>query len=92
MTKEEAINFINECSELRNDKPYGFMVVAISREDIELHQEDFLERFDNLSDESKERVVSGLADHLSDMFVDWDLGVNLDDSSEELENIFSEIE
>jgi hypothetical protein len=92
MTKEEAINFINECSELRNDKPYGFMVVAISREDIEIHQQDFLERFDNLSDENKERVVSVLADHLSDMFVDWDLGQNLDDSSEELENIFSEIE
>lgn len=92
MTKEEAINFINECSEQRNDKPYGFMVVAISREDIELHQHDFLERFDNLSDENKERVVSELADHISDMFVDWDLGPNLDSSSEELGDIFSEIE
>lgn len=90
MTKEEAINFINECSEQRNYKPYGFIVIAISREDIENHQKDFIERFDNLSDESKERVVSGLADHLSDMFVDWDLGVNLDDSSEELEELINQ--
>ena len=92
MTKEEAINFINECSEMRNDKPYGFVVIAISREDIENHQQDFIERFDNLSDDNKERVVSELADHLSDMFVEWDLGENLDSSSEELEDIFSEIE
>lgn len=92
MTKEEAINFINKCSEMGSDKPYGFVVIAISREDIENHHKHFLERFDNLSDERKERVVSGLADHLSDMFVEWDLGPNLDDSSEELEDIFSEIE
>lgn len=89
MTKEQAINFINECSEYRDDKPYGFMVVAISREDIAIHQQDFLERFDNLSDERKERVVSGLADHLSDMFVEWDLGPNLDSSSEELEELIN---
>jgi hypothetical protein len=92
MTKEEAINFINECSELRNDNPYGFVVIAISREDIKNHQHCFLERFDNLSDENKEIVVSELADHISDMFVDWDLGPNLNSSSEELEDIFSEIE
>ena len=72
MTREEAINFINKCSENKDDKPYGFIVLALSRKDIAIHQEEFLERFDNLSDESKEKVINQLADNISDTFVDYD--------------------
>lgn len=92
MTREEAINFINECSEYRDDKPYGFIVVALSREDIAIRQEEFLERFDNLSDESKEKVIGQLADNISDAFVDCDLGAELDNCSDELDSIIQEFE
>ena len=92
MTKEEAINFINECSECRDDKPYGFIVIALSREDIAIRQEEFLERFDNLSEESKEQVISQLADNISDTFVDYDLGVELDNCSGDLDSIIQEFE
>ena len=68
MTKEQVIKMLNDC-ENDTDAPYGFMLVSISREDIALyHNSNVLEKFDTLSKEKKEKVLSEMADSLADNY------------------------
>ena len=54
MTKKEAIEFIKSCAK-NSDAPYGFMVVAISREDLACHHSDeVVEEFDKFRKRKKE--------------------------------------
>jgi hypothetical protein len=69
MTKKEAIDFINKCNA---DGICGFMVVAVSKDDIENYcNDEFMKEFDKLEDSNKETVMSGIADELNDIYQDY---------------------
>ena len=70
MTKEDAIKFISEC----NDKDYGFMVVAISAEDVGNVDNDLLDGFNSVQDEYKAKWLSILADKLNEEYQEEHFG------------------
>ena len=71
MTKNEAINYIEKCS----DTPCGFIVMAVSREDIEqCYSDEFLEKFDNLPVEAQNKVLGKIAEMATDLLEDYDYG------------------
>lgn len=62
MTKEQAIEFIEKCSD---EDIYGFFVCAVSKEDIACKCDIKTNNdFNNLSDENKKSYLSNLADEL----------------------------
>ena len=65
MTKEQAIEFINNCSK---DEKCGFAVVCISEDDIKDYLENLESDFSKLNEESKEEVLSNAADMVNDLF------------------------
>ena len=68
MTKQEAIDFIKKCA----GKPYGFLVVAISEEDVYSYcEDDVQEHFKSLSDADKEDWLSTVAGELDDLYNEW---------------------
>ena len=63
MTKEEAIKFIENCS----DQDYcGFFVCAVSREDFSFHEfaNKNLEKLDEMNPEEKESYLSDVAESM----------------------------
>lgn len=79
MTKKEAIEFIKSCAK-DSDAPYGFMVVAISREDLACHHSDeVVEEFDKFGKRKKEKILSSIADELKDKYEDWNLAPDIED-------------
>ena len=68
MTKEEAIKFIESC----NDDFCGFSVNVVSSEDIYVNcNDETIKRFDNLSNDRKEEVLSEIADDLKSTYEEW---------------------
>jgi hypothetical protein len=71
MTAKEAIEFIKKCSKDTN-APYGFMVVAISKEDIYTRfDDDVIDEFDKLSKKNKEKVLSNVAETMNEIYQDF---------------------
>jgi hypothetical protein len=65
MTKEEAIQFIENC----NDTNYGFFVCAVSRDDLTAKcPTQMVDEFDSLETSEKEQYLSNLASRLGDMY------------------------
>lgn len=78
MKKAEAIEFIKKCAK-DNDAPYGFFVVAISREDLVVHCEsEVVEEFDSFSKAKRERILSNIANELEDEYQEYTFGVDMD--------------
>ena len=68
MTKEEAIKFIESC----NDDFCGFSVNVVSSKDIYANcNDETIKRFDNLSNNHKEEVLSKMADDLKNTYEEW---------------------
>lgn len=67
MKKEDVFNFVNECENC-NEKPYGYFVVAISREDIAAKFGDLVRKFDMFTEEEKANILSEMADVLNDVY------------------------
>ena len=67
MTKDEVIKFIDDC-EKSNEKPFGYMVVAISREDIVSKFGALVQKFDILKKEEKENVLSEVANEMNENY------------------------
>jgi hypothetical protein len=67
MTKDDVLNFLESC-ETSGEKPFGYMIVAISREDIVSKFGDSVRKFDLLNKEQKENVLSELADDMNDVY------------------------
>ena len=74
MTKDEVVKFINDC-ENSNQKPYGYMIVAISREDIVSHFGNLVQKFDILTKEEKENVLSEVADEMNENYQEYEFGI-----------------
>ena len=74
MTKDEVIKFIDDC-ENSNEKPYGYMIVAISREDIVAKFGDLVRKFDILTKEQKENVLSEVADEMNENYQEYEFGI-----------------
>lgn len=74
MTAKEAIEFIKKCSKDAN-APYGFMVVGISKEDVYTQFDDeTIEEFNKLSKKDKEKVLSGVANEMNEIYQDCYFG------------------
>lgn len=74
MTKNEAIKFIEKAS----DTPCGFIVMAISREDIEQrYSDESIKTFDMFSPEVQEMVLGEIARLATDMMEDFDYSETL---------------
>lgn len=84
MTKTEAIKFIESCK----NEPYGFFVVAISREDVAVHcTEKIINEFDNYSMNRQEKILSDIADEMNDVFQENNFSDNFDNVC--MENIMN---
>ena len=90
MTKKEAIEFIKSCAK-DSDAPYGFMVVAISREDLACHHlDEVVEEFDKLSKQKKEKVLSAIADELNEKYQEWNFSPDIEDIEMDFELLANE--
>lgn len=90
MTKKEAIEFIKSCAK-NSDAPYGFMVVAISREDLACHHSDeIVEEFDRFSKRKKEMILSAIADELKDKYQEWNFSPDIEDMEMDFDSLVSE--
>lgn len=90
MTKKEAIEFIKKCAK-DSDAPYGFMVVAISREDLACHHSDeVVEEFDKFSKRKKEKVLSAIADELNDKYQEWNFSPDIEDMEIDFDSLVME--
>lgn len=68
MTDCEVTEFVENC-EKSNEKPFGYMVVAISKEDLANHLSN--EKFDlfmSLPEDERKAKLSEIADALNDKF------------------------
>lgn len=69
MTKQEALEFINSCSD-----DYGFMVVAINSEDLYVNQDDLpdtVEEFKQLSDAEQSQRLSDIATAMQEVYEEY---------------------
>lgn len=73
MKKEEVLKFINDC-ENSEEKPFGYMVVAISREDIVSKFGALVHKFDILTKEEKENVLSEIANEMNENYQENQFG------------------
>jgi hypothetical protein len=87
MTKQEAIEFIEHCSEY-NEGPFGFFVCGISGEDIEIRcDEEEQEAFNQLSDKDKEKALSFMADALNEQYQEYTFGCDFDAIEKDFESM-----
>ena len=88
MTKSEVINYMDKAIEFEG--VCGFICIAISREDIEAKYPTLIERFDKLTKEQQERVLSNIANLAENLTTEFDLTSTLntieDDAEHYIEN------
>ena len=90
MTKKEAIEFIKSCAK-NSDAPYGFMVVAISREDLACHHSDeVVEEFDKFRKRKNEMILSAIADELKDKYQEWNFSPDIEDMEMDFDSLVIE--
>jgi len=69
MTKNEVLDFLDSCEHCKEEKPFGYMVVAISKEDIAVNASKvFIDKFEQMNEVDKENELSDIADSLNDVF------------------------
>ena len=74
MTKNEVLDFIDSCEHCKEEKPFGYMVVAISREDIVSKFGALVQKFDILTKEEKENVLSEIANEMNENYQENQFG------------------
>lgn len=90
MTKKEAIKFIEDCSK-SDSAPYGFMIVAVSGDDIASNFDTSIsDRFFEMKEKKQEKLLSDIAENLKDRYEEFEFSneiqILLDDIESELEN------
>lgn len=85
MTKKEAIKFIEDCSK-SGSAPYGFMIVAVSGDDIASNFDTSIsDRFFEMKEKKQEKLLSDIAENLKERYEEFEF-------SEEIQNLLGDIE
>lgn len=73
MTKDKLIEFVERCENDKTEVPYGYMVIAFSKSDIEDYYPDLVDNYDSLSEESKQKIINRLSEKIKDMYSEWNI-------------------
>ena len=83
MTKSEVINYMDKAIDF--DGACGFICIALSREDIATKYPNLIERFDKLTEEQRERVLSNIANLAENLITEYDLTPTLNTIEDDAE-------